>query len=241
VTQRAVTDLGLTPGSAAARSSSIDGERFETSQDDGIDLYWLPLGAGDHSVRWNGRIYEALAALHERRPARSLYHAGLEVVHDNDRYVIEMGPVWNVSDPDRDVVCEGPVGARCLGRYRMFRYEVRCWRNGRIPDIAEAVQSPRRVSSDTGRATTLLELVRQVPPLTWGRDEIDSGEMWNSNSLIAWLLAMTGHEMSSIQPPVGGRAPGWHAGLTLACRRIGCIGESAAGAVHAHHARNRPQ
>lgn len=23
-----------------------------------IDLYWLPLGAGGHSVRWNGRLYE---------------------------------------------------------------------------------------------------------------------------------------------------------------------------------------
>jgi hypothetical protein len=26
----------------------------------GIDLYWLPLGAGGHSVRWNGIAYEAL-------------------------------------------------------------------------------------------------------------------------------------------------------------------------------------
>jgi hypothetical protein len=27
---------------------------------DGVDLYWLPLGAGGHFVRLNGRIYEAL-------------------------------------------------------------------------------------------------------------------------------------------------------------------------------------
>jgi hypothetical protein len=27
-----------------------------------IDLYWLPLGAGGHSVRLNGRVYEAVAA-----------------------------------------------------------------------------------------------------------------------------------------------------------------------------------
>ena len=27
-----------------------------------VDLYWLPLGAGGHFVRLNGRIYEALAA-----------------------------------------------------------------------------------------------------------------------------------------------------------------------------------
>ncbi|HEX6229829.1 MAG TPA: hypothetical protein VFZ41_10265 [Solirubrobacterales bacterium] len=25
-----------------------------------VDLYWLPLGAGGHFVRLNGRIYEAL-------------------------------------------------------------------------------------------------------------------------------------------------------------------------------------
>ena len=27
-----------------------------------IDLYWLPLGAGGHSVRLNGRVFEAVAA-----------------------------------------------------------------------------------------------------------------------------------------------------------------------------------
>jgi len=27
-----------------------------------VDLYWLPLGAGGHSVRLNGRVYEAALA-----------------------------------------------------------------------------------------------------------------------------------------------------------------------------------
>ena len=27
----------------------------------GVDLYWLPLGAGGHSVRLNGRVFEAAA------------------------------------------------------------------------------------------------------------------------------------------------------------------------------------
>ena len=27
-----------------------------------VDLYWLPLGAGGHCVRANGRVYEAVAA-----------------------------------------------------------------------------------------------------------------------------------------------------------------------------------
>jgi hypothetical protein len=43
----------------------------------GVDLYWLPLGAGGHFVRLNGRVYEALAARLQRRPARDLYHSAL--------------------------------------------------------------------------------------------------------------------------------------------------------------------
>src|SRR4051794_6348111 len=113
-----------------------------------IDLYWLPLGAGGHVVQWNGRIYEALAAARQHRPRCALYHAALEVVLGGDRYAIEMAPVWNEPTPDRGAVCEGPVGARWLGRSRWFRYEVRRWRGGRIPDVAEAVGVPRRVSDD---------------------------------------------------------------------------------------------
>jgi len=33
----------------------------------GIDLYWLPLGAGGHFVRFNGRVYERLHAYLEHR------------------------------------------------------------------------------------------------------------------------------------------------------------------------------
>ena len=33
----------------------------------GIDLYWLPLGAGGHSVRVNGKVFEAVAAGIDRR------------------------------------------------------------------------------------------------------------------------------------------------------------------------------
>jgi hypothetical protein len=130
-----------------------------------------------------------------------------------------MAPVWNESAKERGAVCEGPVGARWLGRYRVFRYEVRCWRGGRIPDIAEAVQSPQRVSSDPARAAAVLKILSSVPSLTWGRDELGSGDMWNSNSLVSWLLARSGHDMASIQPPAGGRAPGWLAGLALASRQ----------------------
>jgi len=192
--------------------------RAVATQPDAIDLYWLPLGAGGHSVRWNGKIYEALAAWHERRPSHDLYHSALEVRHRGRRYVIEMAPVWNETSPNRGVVCEGPVGARCLGRFRAFRYEVRCWPEGRIPDVREAVDSPQRLSDDPATIVKLLQRTRAVPTLTWGRDELGAGEMWNSNSLVAWLLAGSDHDMAAIAPPARGRAPGWAAGLQLARR-----------------------
>ena len=43
--------------------------------------------------------------------------------------------------------------------------------------------------------------------------------MWNSNSVIAWVIARSGIDAESIQPPAGGRAPGWQAGLAIAQRQ----------------------
>lgn len=119
----------------------------------------------------------------------------------------------------RGAVAGGPVGARAAGRLRLFRYEVRCWRDGVIPDVAEAVDSPRRLSGDPECAQRLLGLVPQVPTPVWGRDELRAGDMWNSNSLIAWLLARSGLDVGAVHPPPGGRAPGWRAGLAVARRR----------------------
>jgi hypothetical protein len=42
--------------------------------------------------------------------------------------------------------------------------------------------------------------------------------MWNSNSVIAWVIARSGIDAESIQPPQGGRAPGWRAGVAVASR-----------------------
>lgn len=184
-----------------------------------IDLYWLPLGAGGNFVRLNGRLYEAIVARLKGRPVFDLYHSGLEVFVPEGRYVIEQTPVVNDDGPERGVVAEGPVGARWLGRSRLFRYEVRRWRDGRIPDVDEAVDSPRHLSSDLGPARRLLELVLKVPRLTWGRDEARTGEMWNSNSIISWLLASSDLDVDRIKPPSGGRAPGWNAGILVARRR----------------------
>jgi hypothetical protein len=45
----------------------------------GIDLFWLPLGAGGRSVRFNGIVFEALSAKLGRRPRSDLYHSALDV------------------------------------------------------------------------------------------------------------------------------------------------------------------
>lgn len=181
-----------------------------------IDLYWLPLGAGGHSVRFNGLIFEAAVARLHRRDRCDLYHSALEVRLPEGRFVIEQAPVRGRNGSTRGVVAEGPVGIRLAGRLRLFRYEIRCWRDGEIPDAAEAVESPRRLSVDPDCARRLLALTTEVPTPVWGRDELHTGEMWNSNSVTSWLLARSGVEVHSIQPPRGGRAPGWRAGIGAA-------------------------
>jgi hypothetical protein len=184
-----------------------------------VDLFWLPLGAGGHSVRVNGSVYEAIAARFGRRARRELYHSAITVTVPEARFVIEMTPIRDGNGSQRGVVAEGAVGTRRAERFRIFRYEIHRWRDGVIPDIGEAVDSPRRLTDDLEQAQRLLELVPQVPTPVWGRDELAAGEMWNSNSVTSWLLARSGLDVNSICPPAGGRAPGWHAGLVVARRQ----------------------
>jgi hypothetical protein len=186
--------------------------------DAAVDLYWLPLGAGGRFVRLNGRLYEAVAARLQRRPPCDLYHSALQLELPEGKYVIEQAPVHDWSGSERGVVAEGPVGTRWAGRFRLFRYEIRVWRGGHIPDVAEAVDSPQCLSANEGTTRRVLEVVQQVPTPVWGRDELGTGEMWNSNSVIAWVIARSGIDTESIQPPAGGRAPGWQAGLAGARR-----------------------
>ena len=187
-----------------------------------VDLYWMPLGAGKGGgcVRTSGRLYERLAAARAHRTSQRLYHSALIVRWDETPFTIEMTPVWAAGLPDRGVVGEGAVGLPALRRSRLFRYEVRCWREGTIPDLGAAVDSPRRVSEDPLRARRVLDLVARFPLATWGLDEQHAGEMWNSNSLTSWLLAGSGHDTEdpATQPPARGRAPGWSAGLVVAHR-----------------------
>ena len=123
----------------------------------GVDIYWLPLGAGGHSVRLNGRVYEAVAARVQRRPTFDLYHSALVVCVPEGRFVVEQTPVRDDNGLARGVVVEGAVGSRWAGRFRIFRYEVRRWRDGMIPDIGEAVDSPQRLTATRySRAASLI-------------------------------------------------------------------------------------
>ena len=59
----------------------------------------------------------------------------------------------------------------------------------------------------------------KVPTPVWGRDDLHAGEMWNSNSLISWLILRSGLDVESIHTPLNGRAPGWSAGIVIARRQ----------------------
>ena len=191
-----------------------------------MDLHWIPLGAGGHCVRFNGRVYEAIEAARRHRPRRDLYHSALVVELEGTRYAIEVTPSPDADEANRGVVATGAVGSRFVGWLRLFRYEVRCWRGGSIPDLAYAVGS-RRVTTDAALARRLVGLVGCVPTPVWGRDELEAGEMWNSNSVVSWLLARSGIDTEAIEPPAGGRAPGWNAGLVIAHRPTRDLGSTA--------------
>lgn len=184
-----------------------------------VDLFWIPVGAGGATpiVRWSTRLVEHLLSRLQRRRARDLYHAAMQVHLDGARHDIEMGPAWGRGH-GHGVVAEGPVGLRLLGRSRLFRYEVRRCLNGVIPDLSEAVGAPVRVTDDPVRAQRVLDLAPDFPTAVWGRDELGAGDMWNSNSLIAWLLVGGGLDLEGVRPPKGGRAPGWTAGIVVASR-----------------------
>jgi len=182
------------------------------------DLFWIPLGAGTPVVRWSGWLFEAVTAWWQRRPRRRLFHAALVVVVDDVRYTVEQAPVPDDHGDRRGVVASGPVGMRWLGRWRVFRYEVRRWPGGAIPDLGAAVGGPIRVTDEPTAARRILEVLAEVPTPVWGRDEQHAGEMWNSNSVIAWTLTRAGMDLDRIACVAGGRAPGWQAGLVVARR-----------------------
>ena len=84
-------------------------------------------------------------------------------------------------------------------------------------DADEAVAGPAASAPTPSRHAGSSTWLRPAHA-DWGRDELGSGEMWNSNSVIAWLLARVEVDVQAISPPHGGRAPGWRAGVECAAR-----------------------
>ena len=194
---------------ASAKAAMLNGR---------VDLYWIPLGAGHHSVRLNGIVYEAIAAGLRRRSRRDLYHSALAIHLRGSTYMVEMTPVPDDRGDQRGVVSAGPVGLRSLGHLRLFRYEIRRWRNGIVPDLNFAVASPIRITTDSLVAQRIFDVVDEVPTPVWGRDELHAGEMWSCNSIISWVITRAGLDPHAIALPPHGRAPGWDAGIAVAGR-----------------------
>lgn len=184
-------------------------------------LLWLPLAAdGNPAVRRGGQAYEAVAARREHRERRNLFHSALRVRLGEDTFAVEMAPAWGAPEADRGVVAHGSVGLAWLGHSRLFRYEIRRWRGGIIPDAERAVDSPVDLGATVGQATALLALVPECPTPVWGRDHLRTGDMWNSNSLVSWLLTRVALVRDALTPPSQGRAPGWSAGVVVAQRQL---------------------
>lgn len=191
----------------------------EDSESSRIVLWWLPVGAGAPTriSQVTSGWWERLEAKRDQRAPQQLFHTALEVFTGTERFVIEVAPEW--SDPhirERGVIARGPVGIQWLGRSKLFRYEVRCWPNGELSDRSWAVGGPVTVSRSDDNVRALLQHIERAPVLTWGRTVHPTGDMWNSNSLVSWLLEMSGIDASKLHPPANGRAPGWDAGVALA-------------------------
>ena len=183
-----------------------------------VDLYWIPLGAGGHFVHFNGIVYEAVRAAIQHRPRCDVYHSALEILLPSGCYMVEMTPVRDSALEARGVVAGGPVGARKAGCLRLFRYEVRRWRNGVVSDLSYAVNSPTPVTRDAATAARIFDALPSVPTPTWGRDELRAGEMWSCNSVISWALTTAGVDLDEIPFPPHACAPGWDAGRVVAQR-----------------------
>ncbi|GIG39273.1 hypothetical protein [Cellulomonas phragmiteti] len=169
---------------------------------------WAAVGAEGHVARRTSAWWERAVAARERRAPQRLVHAVLEVVVDGTTTRVDMGPTWGRDAGTRRVVATGPVGSRHLARCALLRYEVR------VADGPGAVPGVLRVSPDVAVPPDVLDALADVPRRTWGRDEAGAGEMWTSNSVVAWVLVRAG--VRSVEPPAGHRAPGWCAGVRAA-------------------------
>ena len=90
------------------------------------------------------------------------------------------------------------------------------WQDGIIPDVDWALGPPTQFPLSLLDTRALLARVELTPRLTWGSDPFGIGDMWNSNSLVSWLLETSGINAAELTPPADGSAPGWRSGIAAA-------------------------
>ena len=182
------------------------------------DLYWIPLGAGGHSVRFNGRVFEAVAAARQHRPRCDLYHAALVV---DSAAIATRSSSRRRRTPTRRAGASSPpapsgAATSAAGACSATRCAAGAADRSRTSARRSAARPGHRPIRRSPGGCSISS--RPSPTPVWGRDELHAGEMWNSNSVIAWLLATAGLPAERLHPPARGRAPGWDAGLVVAHR-----------------------
>jgi len=88
---------------------------MQTASPAAVELFWIPLGAGGRCVRFNGRVFEAVAAARRHRPRCHLYRAALVIAFDGATYTIEIAASPDADEVGRGVVATGAVGSRWIG------------------------------------------------------------------------------------------------------------------------------
>lgn len=177
----------------------------DVSSGQAVAIAWRPVG-GRVSRRTSG-WWESIEAARGHRTACELVHAMLLLRPERDTLLLEMTPTWAATRHGVEVLATGAVGSRALGRIPFFRYEVRL-RTALLDDDGIAL------SDDPSVAAALVDRAPAVPPLVWGA-RTGEGDLWTSNSVVAWLLADAGL-VTGLVPPPGCRAPGWDAGIAAA-------------------------
>ena len=165
-------------------------------------------------MRFNGHLCAPRKTCLERRRPCEVRHSALQIQVPEGRFVVAQTPVPRLSVERRGVVAEGAVGASWAGRFRIFRYEIRLWRNGHIPDVAEAVDSPQRLNSDETLCVARARPGVEVPTPVWGRMGCDR-EMWNWKAITASTSTAAGSRLVDTASR-GGPPPGSRAGVTAA-------------------------
>ena len=196
-----------------------------------VDLYWIPLGAGAHVVRISGKLFEAVSALVARRPRCDLYHSALVITLPEGHFMIEQAPVPDLHGERRGVVAEGPVGMRWLGRFRIFRYEIRSLARGhhsrhQSGDRQSGQDHRRRRGRQTNPHDVAFDTDTRVGPrrVRHRRNvELELGCLLGPG-------AQRGR-IRDVHPPLNGRAPG---GTRALLSPQGTSKSASPGLVHPH-------